>query len=224
MVYTKFTIIVKEIFKRNAFFLIPYVLFLILGASILFFFSKEQSHLYVNSHHSSWADVFFYFVTFLGDGLTAVLIIVISAFYKYRYTLILGISYSISSVVTQLLKRTVFSDAFRPVKFFENTEDLYLVPGVENHMFNSFPSGHATTAFCVCMALALISRKDNVKLLLFLAALLITFSRVYLSQHFLEDIYAGSLIGTITTLFVFYFLSNTKLSWMEYSLLQKKAQ
>jgi membrane-associated phospholipid phosphatase len=37
-----------------------------------------------------------------------------------------------------------------------------------------------------------------------LLALLIGYSRIYLSQHFLEDVYGGSIVGTVTTFFIFW--------------------
>ena len=58
---------------------------------------------------------------------------------------------------------------------------------------------------------------------LFCLALLVAFSRVYLSQHFLNDIYAGSLLGTASALLAWLILSRPaffrEAKWMHKSLL-----
>lgn len=41
----------------------------------------------------------------------------------------------------------------------------------------------------------------------FVLALLAAYSRIYLSQHFFADVYAGSLIGVLTTILVYYWLT-----------------
>lgn len=127
-------------------------------------------------------------------------------------------------MITQTLKRTLFSDYERPAKYFEGVAELNLVPWVDIHSFNSFPSGHATTAFATLLCVSLITENKTSKFILFLTALTIAFSRVYLSQHFLNDIYAGSLIGVVVSLMTYQFViqskSMQKLSWIEKSILK----
>lgn len=69
---------------------------------------------------------------------------------------------------------------------------------------NSFPSGHSTSAFCLFFCLCIISPKVWQKIFFFCLAILIGFSRVYLSQHFFEDIYVGSIIGVGFSFTIFY--------------------
>lgn len=138
---------------------------------------------------------------------------------KYRYALIVGLSNIIASIITQALKQTVFNDVVRPKKFFEGIQDLYFVPGVENHLYYSFPSGHATCAFSLYFALALLLKNKALELSLFFVALFVGYSRIYLSQHFFEDVYAGSLIGICTTLIVYYLIQKSNRNWMERSLI-----
>jgi membrane-associated phospholipid phosphatase len=153
----------------------------------------------------------------------AVLVVIILLAIKYKYAFIVGISNIISALITQTLKQTVFAHAVRPKKFFEGIHDLYFVPGVENYLYNSFPSGHSTCAFSLYFALALLVKNKILKLLFFIVALLIGYSRIYLSQHFFEDVYAGSIIGVTTTIIVYYFIQNfiqkNNNSWIEQSLI-----
>jgi membrane-associated phospholipid phosphatase len=66
--------------------------------------------------------------------------------------------------------------------------------------FNSFPSGHALSAFALFFCLLFVSRSHFLKILFFILALLAAYSRVYLSQHWLIDIYVGSIIGFLFSL------------------------
>jgi membrane-associated phospholipid phosphatase len=194
---------VKAILKDNRSFLIPYFVFFIIGALLLFVRSKVETHLFFNSFHNSFFDTFFYYITFLGDGVTATLVVVMLLAIKYRYAIIVGVSNIISALITQVLKNFVFADHVRPKKFFEGIHNLYFVPGVENYMYNSFPSGHTTCAFSLYFSLALIVKSKKYKFLFFVLALLIGYSRIYLSQHFFEDVYVGSIIG-VSVSFLFF--------------------
>lgn len=59
----------------------------------------------------------------------------------------------------------------------------------------SFPSGHAITAFAVAIPVGLVY--PYLQPCLILAALLIAASRIALGMHFLSDVLAGILLGTV---------------------------
>jgi membrane-associated phospholipid phosphatase len=209
---------VKNIFKTNSYFFVPYFFFLIVGAAILFLNPKPDTQLEFNSLHSNFFDHFFYFVTFLGDGILALLITIILLFYSFRSAFIVGISNILASSFTQVLKHFVFNDHVRPKKYFEGISNLYFVPGVENYLYNSFPSGHSTCAFSLYLALCFLVKSNLLKLLFFVIAILVGYSRIYLSQHFLEDVYVGSIIGVCFTIIIYYFLEKSKNLWMNKSI------
>ncbi len=209
----------KTFLKNNFLFIVPYLLFLSLGCVLIILNTKAEKHLEFNAFHSNVFDYFFYYFTFLGDGLVAVLVTIILLTVKYRYALLVGVSNTISALITQFLKHGVFDNMVRPKKFFEGVHDLYFVPGVDNYLYNSFPSGHSTCAFSLYLSLSLILKNKMMKFVFFLIALLVGYSRVYLSQHFFEDVYSGSIIGVSVTLMVYYFLTKMKKPWYEYSLL-----
>lgn len=208
----------KAIFKNNLSFLIPYFLFLLFGAVIIFVNSKAETHLSFNSFHNSFFDTLNTYTTYLGDGFTATLLMLMMLAVKYRYFIILAISNLISALIAQALKHFVFDDIVRPKKFFEGIQDLYFVPGIENHMYNSFPSGHTTCAFALYMSFALLVENRVYKFLFLILGLLTGYSRIYLSQHFFEDVYAGSFIGVSTSIIVFYFVQKKNHPWMENSI------
>lgn len=213
----------KSTFVKNKAFLLPYFLFILFGGFLIFIKSKAAIHLFINDFHFAFLDTIFPFITLLGDGVTLIIIAVLFLFIRYRFAIILFSSYLFSALITQSLKHFVFSELVRPKKFFEGIHQLYFVSGVEVHSFNSFPSGHATTAFAMFFCLSLISESNLLKFVLFIIALIVGFSRVYLSQHFFNDIYVGSLIGVVVSFFTFHFIENSsfvnKLKWIDQSLL-----
>lgn len=214
----------KKTIQQNFAFLFPYLLFLLTAGIFLLSHSKGEAHLIINQWQSVFFDYFFSAITYIGDGVAATLLVVLLCFVKYRYALLVGISNIFASLITQTLKHTVFADLDRPAKYFEGVAELNLIPWIENHSYNSFPSGHATTAFATFLCLSFITESRSSKFIMFLTALTIAFSRVYLSQHFLNDIYAGSLIGVIMSLLTYQFIIQSenvkKLSWVEKSLIK----
>jgi membrane-associated phospholipid phosphatase len=209
---------VKAILKNNLSFLIPYFVFLLIGAGIIIFNSKEQTHLSFNSFHNSFLDTVNTYTTYLGDGFTAALLVIMMLGVKYRYFLILAIANITSALIAHALKHFVFDDVVRPKKFFEGLHELYFVPGIDNHLYNSFPSGHTTCAFALYCSLALIVKNRTYKILFLILGLLTGYSRIYLSQHFFEDVYAGSIIGVTFSILVFYFVQRKKHPWMNHSI------
>jgi membrane-associated phospholipid phosphatase len=112
----------------------------------------------------------------------------------------------------------------RPVLFFDNMGiEIYRIPGLEYHSHFSFPSGHSATAFALFIGFALFSRNNFLKLAFLIIACIISYSRVYLAQHFLEDILTGSLIGTIVILIVYYSFSRRELPYAEKGLIKFKS-
>lgn len=216
----------KEILKKNSFFLLPYALFLLAGGVLLASVSKASLHITVNGYHHAAADQLFYYLTYLGDGVTVTILVIVLLFVKIRYSLLMGAANLIAAGITQSLKHFVFDDILRPKEFFKDVHELYFIAGVENYSYYSFPSGHTTAAFALCASLAVITDNRILKFIFLCLALSIGFSRVYLSQHFFMDIYAGSFIGTAVTMGVCYFIERYRHqhpgSWLERPLLRNR--
>ena len=76
---------------------------------------------------------------------------------------------------------------------------------------HSFPSGHSTTVFAMFALVAFVHyKRPSVVIACFVAAVLAAISRIYLAQHFAEDVMAGTLLGTLYALVMFYWLEEKK--------------
>jgi len=194
----------RKTLKDNQIFFVPYLILLLISVYILISVDKPEIHLYINQFHTAFSDVLFALLTYMGDGWFIIFPALILLFYSLRHSVFLLTAYFSSGIVTQFLKRVFFEDSLRPSKILEDA-DLYLIEGVDMLSGRSFPSGHATSAFALFLCLALIIKYRAAKLACFILACLVAFSRVYLSQHFLIDITAGSIIGS-TGAVAFYLL------------------
>ncbi len=211
---------VYKVLKNNLFFLIPYVIILLTSGFVLVIYSKPDIHIWLNSHNSGFSDWVFSHVTFLGDGIFVILIGFLLLFYSFRPAVFLLTAYLSTGLVVQILKRFFFADCQRPVKYFHDTVQLHLVDGVRLLNGHSFPSGHSASAFALFLSIAIISRNRYIQIICFILAFAVAYSRVYLSQHFLGDIYAGSLIGVIGTLALYPVFYSKDRSWHQKSFLK----
>lgn len=186
----------KRIAYDLRYFLIPTVLWILTGLGIILLTDKEELHLAINAYNHPLMDNVFKYITHLGDGIFAALIVLLGFIYSVRYGVIGLLGLSVASTITQVLKRNVFADHHRPASFFKELADFHFVDGVSLHTHFSFPSGHATAAFCTFFFLAYIGARPWLQVSAFVLGWITAFSRVYISQHYFEDIYAGSIIGT----------------------------
>lgn len=191
--------------------------FLIIGSIVVLSANKASIHVFFNSLNHPVLDVFFKYYTHAGDGILVVGVSVLLAFKKTRYGIITLLGLLISGLVTQLLKRTIFIDNYRPARFFEDYADvqLHLIDGVTLHCCHSFPSGHTTAGFALFAAMSIAFPKDKLAWVFGFLAILIGYSRVYLSLHHFEDILAGAFIGTFFTMLIAYLLTRSNQAWLE---------
>ena len=165
---------------------------------------KIAIHKSLNLFHSKGLDAFFQLITHLGDGWTIVFVSVALLFVSVRLSILQIISYASSGIISIVLKNSLFSDCKRPYYYLKTDAAFYKMSDFTYFIEHSFPSGHTTSIFALMTLFALAYNKSKgIVIVFFLCALLVAYSRIYLSQHFLMDVLAGSLIGTGTAYFVY---------------------
>jgi membrane-associated phospholipid phosphatase len=198
-----FNLLIRE---NKAFFTL-HTLLLLLGSYPLLAFEKVSLFLQLNSLHHPFLDQFFYYITFLGSSTMYALLMATLVVTKLdNRTLLTGISsFTAMSAIVQGMKRIIFLDQLRPIALIPTEVPLHLVAGIVPDTHLTFPSGHAATIFtAVCFMHLLVPQKSVwFSGLLLFGATVVAYSRVYLCQHFYQDIYVGAWVGTWTTTLVY---------------------
>jgi membrane-associated phospholipid phosphatase len=204
--------------KKYWAFYIPYLLFVLTFTILLLCNSKPDLHLWLTSFNSPGADIFFHYYTYLGDWIPY-LIIAGLLFYRYRMALFVLIVQLTTGLISIIIKQTWNEP--RPVLYFKQhfpDVQLHQVIGEHLNKVHSFPSGHTITAFALFMALAFYTKKPAVHFLYFILAVLVGYSRIYLSQHFALDVLVGSIIGVSVTVLCKYYFEKYAIKWADGSL------
>jgi membrane-associated phospholipid phosphatase len=102
----------------------------------------------------------------------------------------------VSGLTVDLLKPVVAR--WRPKAFFTDPSHYGFAFFKLGKVHNSFPSGHATTAWAVACALTLLYPRQRV--LWISAAALVAASRVIVGAHYPGDVVAGAWFGVVITL------------------------
>jgi len=210
----------QKTLRHSRLFLLLYSMFMLVAGFMLVQCSRPDLHLFLNRFHTPFFDWFFRHITFLGNGIFLGIVALFFLFFSLRSSVYLIVSYLGSGLITQVFKRLLFEDWVRPSAYFADPSVLHLVNGVQLLSGHSFPSGHATSAFAMFFCLAAIGKKTYVQLTCLFLACIVAYSRVYLSQHFLEDIVAGSFIGTATAFGFYLAIYRNEKPWHRWTLLK----
>lgn len=170
----------------------------LMAGLFLFIYGKEHSFLIINEHNTPAFDYFFEYWTYLGDGIIWIPLFIYVAIWKKEFFITILASLIICTVITHFLKRVVFPHQMRPIVVI-GKEHVRTIKGVIIHTSNSFPSGHTSTAFTLALLMAFIVKGRFWVYFFPLVAFFVGYSRVYLAQHFVTDVFAGMLVGIISS-------------------------
>jgi membrane-associated phospholipid phosphatase len=159
----------------------------------------------INSRHAPGIDLFFMVVTWLGEGWVAVplaaaaLIAAAPRPLLAKMLLVAVIAGALTGVCNTQIKRIV--NRPRPSAFFasEGRPRAVRVLG-ERLEQDSFPSGHTATAFAAAAIVFLFLKKKHFGV--FIPAVFVAYSRVYVGAHFPLDVAGGAMVGCCIPVFV----------------------
>jgi membrane-associated phospholipid phosphatase len=187
----------KRIFKEHRIYFTGYFVFVIVCVLLMTLLNKAQSFALLNPYHEISLNDVFYFFTFLGDGVFLVVLSLLLALYgKRRLALLILSSYLLSGIVAQTLK--AYIDEARPALYSDLKDYSDFIAGVTLHNNHAFPSGHTASAFAAATITALVYSNKKTQWLVLIAAIGVGYSRIYLGQHFVGDVFVGSLIGVVS--------------------------
>ncbi len=181
---------------------------LIVGYIIVANIGKGDAVLFLNQHYGKFTVPFFSLMTRMGEGMGFIIPFLYFLFFKpYKFQvghLLVGV---LTLVLVYFFKHIVYPDAIRPIVYFEQLNiDLLNRSDIPLNRKYTFPSGHTTAGFAYFFYAALSANKRVFSLLFFSTAVLIGVSRIFLAQHFLIDVLAGSTLGVAIASVVFYFV------------------
>ncbi|MDD4971814.1 MAG: phosphatase PAP2 family protein [Paludibacter sp.] len=204
--------------KKYLAFYIPYMVFVLTLAVLILSNEKADLHVWITSFNCPAGDVFFHYYTYVGDWVPYMVIAGL-LFYSYRMALFVLVSQLATGLVSIIIKQTWNEP--RPVLYFKEhfpTIQLHQIMGEHLHSTHSFPSGHTITAFAFFLALSFFTKRPLLHFIYFVLALLVGYSRIYLSQHFALDVLVGSVIGVSITMLCKYYYDKKELNWADGSL------
>ncbi len=151
-------------------------------------------------YHNKGLDIFFTWFTYLGDGIFVLLLGIVFIIRKMKWQgIAILVSYALSGLLAQVLKHIFPSP--RPAVFFrEIGQQFYEIPGVTlMNSMASFPSGHTASAFALMSILTSLYPRSRWNVAWCILAVAVGYSRMYLGNHFLEDVVCGAGIGMMAS-------------------------
>jgi membrane-associated phospholipid phosphatase len=188
-----------SLYKENRLFFLIFLVFFFASVFVLLFLSKAEGFYLLNTYHSNFLTGIFICFTYLGDGFFCVATGLLLFVFKRRFlSLMVLSSYAISGIIAQALKYCIVEA--RPAVYLKDSSYQYFIDNVTLHNLYSFPSGHSASAFALAAVLSFSAKNKNYSLLFLTAAILVGYSRIYLAQHFMDDVLAGAVIGLLSAI------------------------
>jgi len=211
---------IVNLLKQNKYYFLIILLLVLVGGIFLLTNTKVNVTLWVNKHYTQFLDLLFYNTNYIGEVFfTVALVFIILILKGWRLALKASTCFVAVLIVTQFIKLVLFKGSLRPTlyfsEFFPHIE-LRLLDGVIQLKTETFPSGHTSAAFAIMTFLALYWKNKKLNWLLALGGLSVAYARLYLSQHFITDVYVGMIIGVAMTSLVYCYYPNKWLIGKEY--------
>lgn len=195
-------------FYRRRLLYIVWLISLIIGTVIVLNTNKGDAILYLNGFYNQWTVPIFSFFTRMGEWAGFLVPFVYFMIFKpIKYQVGFVFVGLLTLILVYFFKHIVYPDTLRPIVFFElNNIELLNRSNIPLNRKHTFPSGHTTAGFAYFFYAALCAKHRFFTMTFFGMAFLIGFSRIFLAQHFVIDVVAGSTLGVAIATGVYFFL------------------
>lgn len=196
----------KPIATINYYFLLPFVLWMVVGGFMLLTQTRKDLFMMVNQHYAQgWDDVVL-MATKMGQSevvIPGLLLMALLPTLRSGWYFALAAIANLTPFFTQQILKRIF-EAPRPLAYYQHATWIHHLPQWPELLRDSFPSGHSQGAFSFfCFISMVVPRRYQwVGVLCFLLGLWVCYSRLYLAAHFFADTYVGSAIGVIETTYI----------------------
>lgn len=172
--------------------------------------SEYEWFLWLNGFHNPTMDFVMSWVTYRFTWIPLYIYIIYYIFKKisgifWQNLLFVLISVGLADRITSGFMKPHFA-RFRPCHDPHIQNLVHLVGGCGGQY--GFASSHAANCFALAVSFLILSKKSNVKsnnltIFLFLWAIFVSYSRIYVGVHFPTDLIVGAMIGSILPIFIF---------------------
>lgn len=140
-------------------------------------------------------------ITYLGSTFFSILFCLVTLFHSDRTINSLGVKTLIALSISSLISRFIKAYVNRVRPFIKHSNLNIKKIGIDEY---SFPSGHTTAAFSIAITNSLFH--PGAAIASILLASCVGISRMYLGVHYPTDVLAGTFLGSITSVLVFYII------------------
>ncbi len=196
----------QSLFKGNkVYFYYVFLVFLLASSLVLIIVPYGNEVLFINKFATELFDKAAIFLTQFGLGLVMGMLAIIFIFIRYYYSIATVISLIFTGIFTGIFKKVLFKGMPRPTGYFSDSDFFHLIPDFDYHALNTFPSGHAMTAIAIFLLLAFAFNSKRWSIFLAVFGIAVALTRIYLLQHFLLDVFVGSIFGVLCSLLGLHF-------------------
>jgi undecaprenyl-diphosphatase len=168
----------------------------------------KQLFLFLNGIHCSFMDAVMWQISqnkFIGLPLYILIIWYIIKERKWKAAIVtilfLALMIVISDQLSGIIKNAVLR--FRPSHNPEFSNIIHILRDYKGGNYG-FVSSHAANSFATALFVTLFFKKRWVGITIFLWAIILSYSRIYLGVHYPFDILGGAIVGIFSGLLVFY--------------------
>lgn len=146
-------------------------------------------------------DIIMPLATYLASNFSLITFCLFTELNQDPFIRLLGVNCTVSLIFSTLVVQ-IFKKSISRIRPFLAINDLNIKKiGIDKY---SFPSGHTTAAFTVGVMVSLFY--PAAAFLLIILACLVGISRIYLGVHYPTDVFAGAILGTLSSFLVFYLI------------------
>ena len=163
----------------------------------------------INGSHTSLIDHIMMAFTSLWAWFPLVLVVLFFIIQRYKDWALMLVCTVLTPVMTLLLTEILIKPIFtrfRPTSHPMFMDDVRILNDYIADGAYGFISGHSASAFAFVVMSAFVIKKKWYSFTIFLWAMIMVYSRVYLAAHFITDVIPGMLVGIIVGWLLYKFI------------------
>lgn len=156
----------------------------------------ENLFLYLNSKNSTTLDPIMSFLSSTIVWAVVCLSVILIMIYRYRHQGLQATVFLVAGLASNSIANYVIKALVKRPRPANAIEGVHQLGGID--LSYSFFSSHTSNSICLAMFVLLYFKYKGYGFVLFLWALWVAYSRIYVGRHYPIDIFCGLLFGLVT--------------------------